>query len=163
MPVRRQASSLGKPSPCELFLDEAGKVRRRVRLGEKRTGVGYVFAAEPHCARGDDDLDVRPTLGYFCGEVQAVYIAWHVDVGEDEGDPGRLLQNRHSFIRVSRFKDRITAILKRIDRDHADEDLILNHENGKFGSIHADITRVITMRCQMEEIFGIASACLYVD
>lgn len=85
-------------------------------------------------ARHNNNFDGWPAVSNSACELHPIHAPWHVYVGEHDPYIATSLQDSDRLICISCFYDLKAGILDEMDREHADEWLVLDDEHQAFAS-----------------------------
>lgn len=99
------------------------------RLADEARALGHVTGRRVSLAGGYDDRDVRPAPRHLAGEVKPVVVSRHLNVGEEERQPGVMVpQETQGQFDVGCVENLEARILQHADRVHADQGVIIDHQ-----------------------------------
>lgn len=111
-------------------LDDFGS---SIGLGIERAPDRNVADLDIAVPGNDDDPNGRPPICYRRGKHQAIHRAGHVHIGDDEPNIITAFQKFDSRRCIGCFEHDKTRGLEIVHQRHADERLVLNHENDCWG------------------------------
>lgn len=126
--VSASAHRIGAES-VELLLHDLKQLSRGIRFRQEGATIRQLFVGYGYCPRGDDQADIRSQAVDLVSKAEAVHLAWHVHVGEDEPDVGVLGQHVERFAGVSGLPCHDPVIGQGVGSDHSDEWLVFDDED----------------------------------
>lgn len=96
-------------------------VRAAIGFGEETALCGKIVIRGAMVSGGDEDFDVGSVATHHLREIQPVFRAWHVNIGEHRLDVGDRAKDRYGFNDIAGFEDLETGLFQGIDDVPADE------------------------------------------